>query len=757
MFAEDGARHLSAQHVRGAVGDPEAEEIAIALLKPGVGIISVGAVDPHGPIDREDCRLDALRLDHAGIENRPAMFAERSGDLFDQEPGHVQLGDGFGQTLLQMGEAADGSAEGIARPQPFDGLIDGSLRAADRRGGHHRAPVGEMAYEQRQRLSLAADALSGVHFHAIEADAAPTDRGHAHWRHLLDAEPGCVARHQKRSDEARAVAALHRSEDDEVGGFDDPRNVLLRSVDAIAAVDAGGGCGDGVKVGADVGLRDRDGAKGFGACYGDEEIVEAARGRQRHEARMGPTRKIAQLQIDAAAVTKYPRHIERTELAATNATRQIKTRPAGEGGLAAQRHRVPGFTATDALSKMAVGGRLILALDRFNKRHFAGVPASGVSTPGLGRRYSGSQADAPARGKAMRVLISNIDMRFPTGTVVVVRDFALNLARRGHAVVVYAPRIGEAADALIRQGIRVVADLAALEDAPEVIHGHHNLPTIAAMTRFPDVPAIWIAHGRFTWFDSAPRFRRIHRYLAVDTLRRDILEKVHGVPPDRIGMLPNAVDLRRIAPRPQPLPEKPATLLAFAKASDVMPTLGVTCARLGLKFSAIGIGAQRPTNTPEEFLVKADIVVATGRAALEAICAGAAVIVGDGRGVAGMATTANWRTLRNLNFGTTALIQRLSSATIEGAIAQYDAADATTTAEAVRADADLELSLDRLERLYREAIAANPPPGWTTQDAAVVANVLADWPARDEPAPVWKRLKTELARMAADNARRAGL
>jgi hypothetical protein len=352
----------------------------------------------------------------------------------------------------------------------------------------------------------------------------------------------------------------------------------------------------------------------------------------------------------------------------------------------------------------------------------------------------------------MRVLISNIDMRHQTGTVIVARDLALNLAGRGHDIVVYAPRTGAVAAELMRQDIRVVDTLSGLQDPPDVIHGHHNLPTIAAMTRFPDAPAIWIAHGRHGWFDSPPRFRRIHRYLAVDTIRREILQKRYGIPPERVGMLPNAVDLERFPPRPRPLPPKPRTLLAFAKASDILPTLGITCTRLGLKFEAIGIGARRPTATPEEFLVQADIVVATGRAALESIAAGAAVIVGDGRGIAGMATTANWQALRNLNFGTTALIQRLSSAAIEAAIANYDPADAAATAAAVRADADLEKTLDRLETLYGEAMAANPPPGWTAEDAAVVEAVLADWPAKNDPDPAWEKLRADLERLAADNA-----
>ena len=72
-----------------------------------------------------------------------------------------------------------------------------------------------------------------------------------------------------------------------------------------------------------------------------------------------------------------------------------------------------------------------------------------------------------------------------TGTEVYVRDLAASLLRRGHLPIVYSPHLGEMA-AEIRAGtVPVVDDLAQVGTAPDIIHGHHGLETLAALLGFP--------------------------------------------------------------------------------------------------------------------------------------------------------------------------------------------------------------------------------------------------------------------------------
>jgi Glycosyltransferase Family 4 len=303
-----------------------------------------------------------------------------------------------------------------------------------------------------------------------------------------------------------------------------------------------------------------------------------------------------------------------------------------------------------------------------------------------------------------RILIANIHLLARTGTEIVVRDLALGLARRGHEPLVYAVKLGAPAEELRARGIFVTDDMHAIAE-PDVIHGHHNLPFVDAMERFRECPAIWMSHDWRHWWDQPPHMSAIHRYVAIDRTRRDFL--VARVAKEKVTVLLNAVDLARVPPRAAPLPDMPRRVVAFTKTSAHIGVLRETCAQLGIAFDAFGAGAGRVTADPEALLSAADVVFATGRAALEGVCAGAAVIVGDARGLAGMVTTANLDELRALNFGSGAFTQTITPESVRAELGRYDRADAEAVTSIVRREADLERLLDRLEVLYAEAIASN--------------------------------------------------
>src|SRR5262249_58647483 len=93
---------------------------------------------------------------------------------------------------------------------------------------------------------------------------------------------------------------------------------------------------------------------------------------------------------------------------------------------------------------------------------------------------------------ALRVLITNTTLATRTGTETYVRDLAAALLRKGHRPAIYSPRHGDIAREIRELGVPVVDDLVALSDVPDVIHGHHHPETMAALLRFPRVPAIFV-------------------------------------------------------------------------------------------------------------------------------------------------------------------------------------------------------------------------------------------------------------------------
>jgi hypothetical protein len=309
----------------------------------------------------------------------------------------------------------------------------------------------------------------------------------------------------------------------------------------------------------------------------------------------------------------------------------------------------------------------------------------------------------------LTVLLTNIWLTKPSGTVVVARDVAVGLVRRGHRPIVYSPELGEGAEEIAARGVSVIDDLRKLGEAPDIIHAHHSIPCGEALIRFPNVPAIYICHDFTYWADVPVPFPQIAAYVAVDEACRDRLVHTKGIDPRSVVVLHNAVDLGRIPPRPQPLGKRPQRAMAFGKAAAV-PELRTACEQLGIEYHALGAAAGREIAHPEQELVNFDLVFASARAALEAMCCGCAVIACDHRGIAGLVTSHNFDKWRTMNFGLRCLSDPVTVERCIREIGGYDPTDASAVAQQARDDADLEKLLDDFENLYAEVLTGARRP-----------------------------------------------
>ncbi|MEI9865375.1 MAG: hypothetical protein WDN00_12650 [Limisphaerales bacterium] len=96
-----------------------------------------------------------------------------------------------------------------------------------------------------------------------------------------------------------------------------------------------------------------------------------------------------------------------------------------------------------------------------------------------------------------------------------------------------------------------------------------------------------------------------------------------------------------------------------------------------------------------------------GRAALEAMAVGCAVVVCDTQGCGPMVSPDNFDALRRLNFGFRTMTQPATVEILAAQIACYDAAAAATVSQRVRTEADLRPTVDAIVRLYKEVLAAH--------------------------------------------------
>jgi hypothetical protein len=315
--------------------------------------------------------------------------------------------------------------------------------------------------------------------------------------------------------------------------------------------------------------------------------------------------------------------------------------------------------------------------------------------------------NSTADSKRLRVLITNNWLESRGGTESVVRDLALGLLARGHHPIVYSPLLGKVAAEIQHRGVPTIDDLAKIGETPDVIHGHHFIPTGEAIIRFPATPAFFISHSWQYWVETPPKFPQIRQYAAVDEGCRDRLVDIEGIPADRVMLLLNAVDLTRVPLRSRALETRPLRALAFSKFRSHLPILRAACERVGLEYAELGQGADRVVSHPEEELARYDVVFATARCALEAACGGSAVICCDERGLGGLVTSADYDRFRRNNFGLRAMTRALTVETVLDEIRKYNRDDAIAVCARAREDADLAKWLETVEKIYFRIINEN--------------------------------------------------
>lgn len=331
----------------------------------------------------------------------------------------------------------------------------------------------------------------------------------------------------------------------------------------------------------------------------------------------------------------------------------------------------------------------------------------------------------------LSILLTNIWLDQYAGSEVVVRDLAFGLARRGHRPIVYSPALGEVAREITARGISTIDDLRKLGESPDLIHAHHSIPCGEALIRFPQVPAIHVCHAFEPWIEAPAHFPQIGAYVAVDEACRDRLVQREGIEANRVVVLRNAVDLRRISPRRRPLGQRPGRAMAFAKSAGLAEPR-IACVRLGIEYQALGSPVGRTHAHPERELVEFDLVFASARGALEALCCGCAVVVCDHRGLAGMVTTDNFATLQAQNFGLRSLRDPVTVDRCVAEIGRYDPVDAAAVAERARRECDQERLLDAFESLYAEVLsgARRPTIDASAHEAAVARFLHENLPRR---------------------------
>jgi hypothetical protein len=332
----------------------------------------------------------------------------------------------------------------------------------------------------------------------------------------------------------------------------------------------------------------------------------------------------------------------------------------------------------------------------------------------------------------MKILITNHALASRRGTELFVRDLTAALFRGGNTVYVYSPNLGTIAEECRAFGATVTDNISKLNVIPDVIHGHHYSAVAAAALRFPSTPIVYVCHGVFPPQEWPIKLPTIKRYVAVSNLTRARISEVTGIDIQDIEILSNFVDLSRFRNQ-RTLPDTPKKALLFGNYwktdSKEYNAIEEGCRRYGISSIDVRGESEKIAVQPELELPNYDIVFAVGRSAIEAMTAGAAVILADVYGIGGMVMPSNFDSLRSMNFALEATRKNLLTVdSVYTNLLMYNRAGMGIVTKRARSELNLDLAVSKWKEIYIDAI--NSPKGKCTSGAVYSAVFLIKWQQR---------------------------
>jgi len=294
------------------------------------------------------------------------------------------------------------------------------------------------------------------------------------------------------------------------------------------------------------------------------------------------------------------------------------------------------------------------------------------------------------------------------GTEMITIEVANELQRRGHEVAVFSPRLGIPASLMQSNGVWVKSRLNEIPWTPDVIHGHHHLQAMAALSYFGDTPAIFCSHGSSQWAEQVPIHDRIRQYVVMSEGMVPRLGPMYGVSPALVTVVPNFVNTKRFSTVRQ-APARPARALLFGGSGfsqEELSGIEAACADQGLSLDKIGYAYENPRPRPETFLPDYDLVFAIGRCAIEALASGCAVIPIVPGQAGNLVTPENFDDCAYTNFAPRYFRSGTQVGTdwLKAELAHYRPEATAQVTERVRSTRSLDQAVDRFEALYAKAI-----------------------------------------------------
>ena len=314
---------------------------------------------------------------------------------------------------------------------------------------------------------------------------------------------------------------------------------------------------------------------------------------------------------------------------------------------------------------------------------FAGGALAAAGYPPYERPWS---ATAPRRAadtnRSMRIVLGRHSLTRPGGTETYALTVARELERLGHDVTLAGEELGLFADHARDQGVHVVHTGELPSGCDAVLA--HDAPMAALLAeRYPGARLVYAIHSDASDLQLPPVLPGVVD--AVVACSDRMAARARAVPLEApIVRLREPIDTdARLYPRPlNPRPRRALLLSSYLQGErrrmlvDAFEGAGIECVQVGTPGSVV--------LDPRPEIEAADIVVAKGRAALEAMCSGRAVYLYDQYGGDGWVTVDSYPAMEADHFGGQSTPRPRTAADIAGDLAGYSPDMGILNSELVR-------------------------------------------------------------------------
>ena len=249
----------------------------------------------------------------------------------------------------------------------------------------------------------------------------------------------------------------------------------------------------------------------------------------------------------------------------------------------------------------------------------------------------------------MNVALATLGFASPGGSETYVLTVAEQLQRLGHEVTILAGETGPMSDFVADRGLTVTSDLGALPKAPDALVVQDSVLAYRLAELYPDTPQLFRAASDLYDLQLPPAMPGVVSDVVAcsERVRRRVR---HLALAHRIHRLRQPIDTERFMPAgaPSARPRR-ALLLGNYLRGRRLETIQTALERRGLTCHRVGALGEA-TCEPEQAIWAADLVVAKGRAALEAMACGKPVLIYDQFGGDGWVTAERYEAMEADNF-----------------------------------------------------------------------------------------------------------